>query len=162
MASKHKLDSQDPRYQEGRRVALELKLDRVLAEARIVETCCHLVEEMGLEYTGIYRVPGNNALVSSLQDQLHKGMNIDTAEQVRRERDQDRQQICSGGSCTLRITPGRSGSGLEVLGAADEASDAPLIAAGGTAASSAATGGTAASAALSATTGGAAASASTA
>ncbi|KAF4118211.1 hypothetical protein G5714_000262 [Onychostoma macrolepis] len=34
MASKHKLDSQDPHYQEGRRVALELKLDRVLAEAR--------------------------------------------------------------------------------------------------------------------------------
>ncbi|KAF4113098.1 hypothetical protein G5714_005643 [Onychostoma macrolepis] len=55
----------------------------------------------------------------------------------------------SGDSCTLRISPGRSGSGLEVLGAADEASDAPLIAA-------------AASAALSATTGGAAASVSTA
>ncbi len=35
MASKHKLDSQDPHYQEGRRVALELKLDRVLAEARV-------------------------------------------------------------------------------------------------------------------------------
>ncbi|KAF4110032.1 hypothetical protein G5714_009284 [Onychostoma macrolepis] len=34
MASKRKLDSQDPHYQEGRRVALELKLDRVLAEAR--------------------------------------------------------------------------------------------------------------------------------
>ncbi|KAF4112104.1 hypothetical protein G5714_006899 [Onychostoma macrolepis] len=58
----------------------------------------------------------------------------------------------SGGSCTLRISPGRSGSGLEVLGAADEASDTLLIAAGGPAAS----------AALSATTGGAAASASTA
>ncbi len=35
MASKHKLDSQDPHYQEGIRVALELKLDRVLAEARV-------------------------------------------------------------------------------------------------------------------------------
>ncbi|MCJ8745038.1 hypothetical protein PDJAM_G00125780 [Pangasius djambal] len=34
MATKHKLDSQDPHYQEGRRMALELKLDRVLAEAR--------------------------------------------------------------------------------------------------------------------------------
>ncbi|KAF4107202.1 hypothetical protein G5714_011566 [Onychostoma macrolepis] len=66
----------------------------------------------------------------------------------------------SGGSRTLRISPGRSGSGLEVLGAADEASDAPLIATGGTVASSATTGGTAASAASSATTGGAAASAS--
>ncbi|MCI4376105.1 hypothetical protein PGIGA_G00184410 [Pangasianodon gigas] len=34
MATKHKLDSQDPHYQEGRRMALERKLDRVLAEAR--------------------------------------------------------------------------------------------------------------------------------
>ncbi|KAB5576829.1 hypothetical protein PHYPO_G00203020 [Pangasianodon hypophthalmus] len=34
MATKHKLDSQDPHYQEGRRMALELKLDCVLAEAR--------------------------------------------------------------------------------------------------------------------------------
>lgn len=42
---------------------------------------------MGLEYTGIYRVPGNNAMVSSLQDQLNKGMDIDTAEEVRRECD---------------------------------------------------------------------------
>lgn len=49
----------------------------------IVETCCNLVEEMGLEYTGIYRVPGNNAMVSTLQDQLNKGMEINTAEEVR-------------------------------------------------------------------------------
>ncbi|KAJ3600313.1 hypothetical protein NHX12_031298, partial [Muraenolepis orangiensis] len=28
----------------------------------IVEICCGLVEEMGLDYTGIYRVPGNNAM----------------------------------------------------------------------------------------------------
>ncbi|XP_076000154.1 rho GTPase-activating protein 23 isoform X3 [Genypterus blacodes] len=42
----------------------------------IVEICCGLVEEMGLEYTGIYRVPGNNAMVSTLQDQLNKGMDI--------------------------------------------------------------------------------------
>ncbi|XP_069763113.1 rho GTPase-activating protein 23-like isoform X3 [Narcine bancroftii] len=40
----------------------------------IVEICCNLVEEKGLEYTGIYRVPGNNAMVSSLQEQLNKGM----------------------------------------------------------------------------------------
>lgn len=55
-------------------------------------TCCRLVEEMGLEYTGIYRVPGNNAMVSSLQDQLNKGMDIDTAEEVRWEHDKDRLQ----------------------------------------------------------------------
>uniref|UniRef100_A0A673K5K4 Rho GTPase-activating protein 23-like n=1 Tax=Sinocyclocheilus rhinocerous TaxID=307959 RepID=A0A673K5K4_9TELE len=48
---------------------------------QIVETCCHLVEEMGLEYTGIYRVPANSAIVSSLQDQLNKGMDIDTTEE---------------------------------------------------------------------------------
>lgn len=48
-----------------------------------MEICCGLVEDMGLEYTGIYRVPGNNAVVSSLQDQLNKGVDINTAEEVR-------------------------------------------------------------------------------
>ncbi|XP_046709356.1 rho GTPase-activating protein 23 isoform X3 [Silurus meridionalis] len=57
----------------------------------IVETCCSLVEEMGLEYTGIYRVPGNNAMVSTLQDQLNKGMEINTTE----ERWQDLNVISS-------------------------------------------------------------------
>ncbi|XP_047656653.1 rho GTPase-activating protein 23 isoform X4 [Tachysurus fulvidraco] len=47
----------------------------------IVEICCGLVEEMGLEYTGIYRVPGNNAVVSCLQDQLNKGCDINTTEE---------------------------------------------------------------------------------
>ncbi|XP_077475814.1 rho GTPase-activating protein 23 isoform X2 [Stigmatopora argus] len=47
----------------------------------IVEICCGLVEEMGLEYTGIYRVPGNNAMVSSLQDQLNKGLDINPTEE---------------------------------------------------------------------------------
>ncbi|KAI4904097.1 hypothetical protein NFI96_026187, partial [Prochilodus magdalenae] len=47
----------------------------------IVEICCGLVEEMGLEYTGIYRVPGNNAIVSSLQEQLNKGSDINTTEE---------------------------------------------------------------------------------
>ncbi|XP_047427635.1 rho GTPase-activating protein 23 isoform X4 [Mugil cephalus] len=47
----------------------------------IVEICCGLVEEMGLEYTGIYRVPGNNAMVSLLQDQLNKGVEINPAEE---------------------------------------------------------------------------------
>lgn len=48
----------------------------------IVEFCCGLVEEMGLEYTGIYRVPGNNAMVSLLQEQLNKGVDINPAEEV--------------------------------------------------------------------------------
>ncbi|XP_034567608.1 rho GTPase-activating protein 23 isoform X2 [Notolabrus celidotus] len=47
----------------------------------IVEICCGLVEDMGLEYTGIYRVPGNNAMVSQLQDQLNKGVEINPAEE---------------------------------------------------------------------------------
>ncbi|KAM4717658.1 rho GTPase-activating protein 23 isoform 2-T2 [Anableps anableps] len=47
----------------------------------IVEFCCGLVEEMGLEYTGIYRVPGNNAIVSLLQEQLNKGMDINPTEE---------------------------------------------------------------------------------
>ncbi|XP_041029657.1 rho GTPase-activating protein 23-like isoform X2 [Carcharodon carcharias] len=48
----------------------------------IVEICCKLVEEKGLEYTGIYRVPGNNAMVSSLQEQLNKGMtDLNTSEE---------------------------------------------------------------------------------
>ncbi|KAF4089434.1 hypothetical protein AMELA_G00067070 [Ameiurus melas] len=36
----------------------------------IVEVCCKLVEERGLEYTGIYRVPGNNTAISSMQEEL--------------------------------------------------------------------------------------------
>lgn len=48
----------------------------------IVEMCCGVVEATGLEYTGIYRVPGNNAMVSNLQEHLNKGMDIDTAEEV--------------------------------------------------------------------------------
>uniref|UniRef100_A0A8C5QED1 Rho GTPase activating protein 23 n=1 Tax=Leptobrachium leishanense TaxID=445787 RepID=A0A8C5QED1_9ANUR len=40
----------------------------------IVELCCTLVEQNGLEYMGIYRVPGNNAVVCSLQEQLNKGL----------------------------------------------------------------------------------------
>lgn len=44
--------------------------------------CCGVVEAIGLEYTGIYRVPGNNAMVSNLQEHLNKGLNINTAEEV--------------------------------------------------------------------------------
>ncbi|XP_008284729.1 rho GTPase-activating protein 23-like isoform X2 [Stegastes partitus] len=57
----------------------------------IVEMCCGVVETMGLEYTGIYRVPGNNAMVSNLQEHLNKGMDINTAE----ERWQDLNVISS-------------------------------------------------------------------
>ncbi|KAK7919485.1 hypothetical protein WMY93_010769 [Mugilogobius chulae] len=46
---------------------------------------------MGLEYTGIYRVPGNNALVSSLQEHLNKGLDINSGD----ERFQDLNVISS-------------------------------------------------------------------
>lgn len=40
-----------------------------------MEVCCKVVEERGLEYTGIYRVPGNNAAISSMQEELNsKGL----------------------------------------------------------------------------------------
>ncbi|KAK5851390.1 hypothetical protein PBY51_002190 [Eleginops maclovinus] len=57
----------------------------------IVEMCCGVVEDTGLEYTGIYRVPGNNAMVSNLQEHLNKGLDINTAE----ERWQDLNVISS-------------------------------------------------------------------
>ncbi|XP_070783162.1 rho GTPase-activating protein 23-like [Enoplosus armatus] len=57
----------------------------------IVEMCLGVVEATGLEYTGIYRVPGNNAMVSNLQEHLNKGMDINTAE----ERWQDLNVISS-------------------------------------------------------------------
>nr|XP_061795232.1 rho GTPase-activating protein 21-like [Nerophis lumbriciformis] len=37
----------------------------------IVEVCCTVVEDRGLEYTGIYRVPGNNAAISNMQEELN-------------------------------------------------------------------------------------------
>lgn len=43
-----------------------------------------MVEERGLEYTGIYRVPGNNAAISSMQEELNsKGLtDMDVQEDV--------------------------------------------------------------------------------
>ncbi|KAM8967387.1 rho GTPase-activating protein 21 isoform 2-T2 [Pelodytes ibericus] len=47
----------------------------------IVDICCKLVEERGLEYTGIYRVPGNNSAISSMQEEINKGFtDIDVQE----------------------------------------------------------------------------------
>ncbi|XP_075683654.1 rho GTPase-activating protein 21 isoform X6 [Rhinoderma darwinii] len=39
----------------------------------IVDVCCKLVEERGLDNTGIYRVPGNNAAIASMQEEINKG-----------------------------------------------------------------------------------------
>lgn len=50
----------------------------------IVDVCCKLVEERGLENTGIYRVPGNNAAIASMQEELNKGFTeIDLEDDVR-------------------------------------------------------------------------------
>ncbi|KAF7643466.1 hypothetical protein LDENG_00239020 [Lucifuga dentata] len=57
----------------------------------VVEMCCGVVEASGLEYTGIYRVPGNNAMVSNLQEHLNKGLDMNSAE----ERWQDLNVISS-------------------------------------------------------------------
>ncbi|XP_051926940.1 rho GTPase-activating protein 21-like isoform X2 [Hippocampus zosterae] len=68
---------------------------------QIVEMCCDVVEATGLDYTGIYRVPGNNAMVSNLQEHLNKGFDINTAE----ERWQDLNVISSLLKAFLRKLP---------------------------------------------------------
>ncbi|XP_061565256.1 rho GTPase-activating protein 23-like isoform X7 [Cololabis saira] len=57
----------------------------------VVEMCCRVVEDLGLDYTGVYRVPGNNAMVSNLQDHLDRGLDLSQAE----ERWQDLNVISS-------------------------------------------------------------------
>merc|ERR1719342_676881 len=40
----------------------------------LVKVCCDIVNEKGLEIVGIYRVPGNNAAVTYLTEQINKGV----------------------------------------------------------------------------------------
>jgi len=40
----------------------------------LVKLCCDIVTEKGLEIVGIYRVPGNNAAVTYLTEQINKGV----------------------------------------------------------------------------------------
>ena len=37
----------------------------------VVDLCCRIVEEHGLNFTGIYRVPGNSGTLSALQEELN-------------------------------------------------------------------------------------------
>lgn len=37
----------------------------------VVELCCRVVEERGLNFTGVYRVPGNSGTLAALQDELN-------------------------------------------------------------------------------------------
>lgn len=68
----------------------------------IVEVCCQVLEERGLEYTGIYRVPGNNAAISSMQEELNsKGIaDIDIQEDV---------SVYAAARCCTGDTNGRFG-----------------------------------------------------
>jgi len=40
----------------------------------LVKLCCDIVSEKGLDVVGIYRVPGNNAAVTYLTEQINKGV----------------------------------------------------------------------------------------
>ncbi|XP_028327727.1 LOW QUALITY PROTEIN: rho GTPase-activating protein 21-A [Gouania willdenowi] len=53
----------------------------------IVEVCCQVVEGRGLDYTGIYRVPGNKTAISNMQEELNiKGLvDVDTQEEKWRD-----------------------------------------------------------------------------
>ena len=38
----------------------------------MVDLCCRIVEENGLLFTGIYRVPGNNGTIATLIEELNQ------------------------------------------------------------------------------------------
>lgn len=52
------------------------KSDNLEYVPRFVEMCTEIIETRGLEVVGIYRVPGNNAAVSALTEELNKGINV--------------------------------------------------------------------------------------
>jgi len=49
-------------------------IDNDLEVPYLVKVCCDIVNERGLEIVGIYRVPGNNAAVTYLTEQVNKGV----------------------------------------------------------------------------------------
>jgi len=49
----------------------------------LVKVCCDIVNEKGLEIVGIYRVPGNNAAVTYLTEQINKGVHAFALEDYR-------------------------------------------------------------------------------
>ena len=49
----------------------------------LVKVCCDIVNEKGLDIVGIYRVPGNNAAVTFLTEQINKGGDYFTLEDPR-------------------------------------------------------------------------------
>merc|ERR1719350_537805 len=66
-----------PLYPEGGSICVPLE-ECPLCEAEfipyLVKVCCDIVTERGLDIVGIYRVPGNNAAVTYLTEQVNKGV----------------------------------------------------------------------------------------
>lgn len=66
-----------PLYPEGGSICVPLE-ECPLCETEfipyLVKVCCDIVTERGLDIVGIYRVPGNNAAVTYLTEQVNKGV----------------------------------------------------------------------------------------
>merc|ERR1719300_1789672 len=69
--------SHGPMYPEGGSIGVPLD-ECPLCETELmpylVKVCCDIVTERGLDVVGIYRVPGNNAAVTYLTEQVNKGL----------------------------------------------------------------------------------------
>jgi len=69
--------SHGPMYPEGGSICVPLE-ECPLCETEfipyLVKVCCDIVTEKGLDIVGIYRVPGNNAAVTYLTEQVNKGV----------------------------------------------------------------------------------------
>jgi len=69
--------SHGPLYPEGGSICVPLE-ECPLCDTEfipyLVKVCCDIVTERGLDIVGIYRVPGNNAAVTYLTEQVNKGV----------------------------------------------------------------------------------------
>eukprot|EP00090_Calanus_glacialis_P009978 TRINITY_DN1835_c0_g1_i1.p1 TRINITY_DN1835_c0_g1~~TRINITY_DN1835_c0_g1_i1.p1 ORF type:complete len:1716 (-),score=684.24 TRINITY_DN1835_c0_g1_i1:112-5259(-) len=69
--------SHGPLYPEGGSIGVPME-ECPLCETEfipyLVKVCCDIVNERGLDIVGIYRVPGNNAAVTYLTEQVNKGV----------------------------------------------------------------------------------------
>jgi len=69
--------SHGPLYPEGGSIGVPLDECPVCDTEYVpylVKVCCDIVNERGLDIVGIYRVPGNNAAVTYLTEQINKGV----------------------------------------------------------------------------------------
>ena len=71
-----------PMYPEGGSIGVPLEEcpispgDPTESVPYLVKLCCDIVSQKGLEIVGIYRVPGNNASVTYLTEQINKGVDF--------------------------------------------------------------------------------------